>query len=80
MPAVTLPGRSPSGFPMAICRVADLHVDEVAEGRGGQAGRVDAHQGQVGQGVDALERALDGPSSSRNTVDRSAIADDAGGW
>ena len=56
MPLVTEFEYVPSGLPMAIDELADLERVGVAERGDRQVGRLDLDDGEVGEGVDAVDR------------------------
>ena len=57
IPLVTESVNSPSGLPMAIACWPTWIVDESPIGAVGRPGRLDLDDGQVGQRVDAVDRA-----------------------
>ena len=72
MPLVTELEYVPSGLPMAIDELADLERARVAERRGRQARAVDLDDREVGQGVDAVDRAVE--HAAVVELDRQAVA------
>ena len=72
MPAVTVPGNSPSGSPMAMASWPTWSADESPSCAVGQAGGLDLDEREVGVGVDALDRALEVRPSASTTLTLSA--------
>ena len=59
MPLVTESVNVPSGLPMAIACWPTWMVERVTDRCGRQAGRVDLDDGEVGEGVDAVDRGVE---------------------
>ena len=62
MPLVTESENWPSGLPIAIACWPTWTVGRVADRRGGQARLVDLDDGEVGEGVDAVDLGVEGPA------------------
>ncbi len=76
MPLVTVFEYVPSGLPIATTSWPTRRRVRVADRGRGQAGRVDLDDREVGQGVDAVDRAGVSRPSLSSTVSESAAGDD----